>query len=115
MASVVLYFIKFNKDHQKFAATFLKTLLDANVISESYMIGWYDKTVEIDKESELYSKRKRKHFNELIEPFINWLKEAETEHGVTASGPAKVEGSDDDDDQITEKPSDSKDKKMKMQ
>lgn len=88
MSSLVWYFQKFNKDHIKFAETFLKKLLDENVISDTYLLGWCDRSVDIDKDSELYSKRKQRIFIEHIEPFITWLKEAETEEGTEGAAKA---------------------------
>ena len=43
MQSVVLYFIKqYNEELGKFGPTFMKKVLDNNLISEKFIIEWYE-------------------------------------------------------------------------
>jgi hypothetical protein len=79
MQAVCLYFIKkYNSEMSKFAPTFMKKLVDENILSEKFVIDWFDKNVKLDKESGLYDKKSEKKFRELIEPFVEWMKNAES-------------------------------------
>ena len=45
-----MFFIKkYNDELSKYAETFLKKLIDENVLSEQFLIGWYDKEITLDK------------------------------------------------------------------
>jgi hypothetical protein len=71
----VLYFIrKYGDEMAKYAPTFMKTLVDENVIREKFLLEWFDKTIRLDKKSGLYDKKAEKKFRDLIEKFIEWLK-----------------------------------------
>lgn len=75
LQSVVLYFVRKNKDElNKFAPTFMKNLVDENIIAEKFLLQWYDKEIRLDKNSYLYDKKAEKTFRELIEKYIEWLK-----------------------------------------
>lgn len=75
MQSLCLYFIKkFNSEVGKFGATFMKKLVDENIMSDKFLIQWYDKEVKLDKDSGLYDKKSERKFRELIEKFIDWLR-----------------------------------------
>jgi hypothetical protein len=79
MQAVCLYFIKkYNSELSKFAPTFMKKLVDENILSEKFVIDWFDKNIKLDKESGLYDKKSEKKFRELIEPFVEWMKNAES-------------------------------------
>jgi len=74
MQSLVLYFIRKYKDQlSRFSATFLKKLLDKNVISEKFLQDWFDKTIRLDKDSDLYDKKAEKKFRDNITDFITWM------------------------------------------
>jgi len=106
---VVLYFIKqYNEELGKFGPTFMKKILDNNVIGESFILEWYDQARRLDKESMLYSKKSERKFRELLVDFIEWMKNAETEDAETTADESTARngttaGDDDDDDQIKEK------------
>ena len=75
MQSLCLYFIKkFNAEMGKFGPTFMKKLVDENIMSDKFLIQWYDKEVKLDKDSGLYDKKSERKFRELIEQFIEWLR-----------------------------------------
>lgn len=38
----------------------MKTLIDQNVLTEKFVIGWFDKSFRLDKESALYDKKAEK-------------------------------------------------------
>jgi hypothetical protein len=61
-------------DMSKFAPTFMKKLVDENIMSDSFLIQWYDKEAKLDKDSGLYDKKSERKFRELIEQFIQWLR-----------------------------------------
>ena len=80
MQAVCLYFIKKYKDEMvKFAPTFMKKLVDENILSKQFVIDWYDKNVKLDKDSGLYDKKSERKFRELIEQFIEWLKNQDSD------------------------------------
>ena len=80
MQAVCLYFIKKYKDDMvKFAPTFMKMLVDENILSKEFVIKWFDKTIKLDKDSGLYDKKSERKFRELIEQFIEWLKNQESD------------------------------------
>lgn len=75
LQSVVLYFVRFYKEQlDKYAPTFMKNLVDENIIAEKFLLKWYDKEVRLDKKSFLYDKKAEKTFRELIQKYIDWLK-----------------------------------------
>jgi len=75
MQSLVLYFIrKYNSQMSKYAPTFMKKLIDEQVINEKFLLSWFNKDLRLDKESQLYDKKAEKKFRDLIEKFIDWLK-----------------------------------------
>ena len=75
MQALVLYFIrKYNAELSKFAATFMKKLVDENILSEKFLLNWFDKTIRLDKDSALYDKKAEKKFRDLIESFIEWMR-----------------------------------------
>ena len=75
MQALVLFFIrKHNTELSKYAGTFMKKLVDENVMTEKYLIDWFDKTIRLDKDSNLYDKKAEKKFRDLIEQFITWLR-----------------------------------------
>ena len=75
MQSVVLYFVRIYKDElTKYAQTFMKKLVDENILTDKFVIDWSDKTIRLDKESLLYDKKAEKTFRDMIEQFIEWLK-----------------------------------------
>ena len=93
MQAVCLYFIKKYKDDMvKFAPTFMKKLVDENILSKQFVIEWYDKTIKLDKDSGLYDKKSERKFRELIEQFIEWLKnqESDSDSGSDSDEPQPV-------------------------
>lgn len=75
MQSVVLYFVRRHRDDlSKFAPTFMKKLVDEDILTEKFLLEWFDKTTRLDKESLLYDKKAEKHFRDMIEQFIEWLR-----------------------------------------
>lgn len=90
MQALVLYFIRVHHDDLgKFASTFMKKLVDENVMTEKFLLEWFDKTVRLDKDSNLYDKKAEKKFRDLIEKFIEWLR--------TASSSSESDSSESDD------------------
>lgn len=86
MQSLCLYFIKkYNAEMSKFAPTFMKKLVDENIMSDKFLIQWYDKEAKLDKDSGLYDKKSERKFRELIEQFIEWLRNAESGSGSESS------------------------------
>ena len=63
----------------------MKTLIDQNVLTEKFVIGWFDKTFRLDKESALYDKKAEKKYRDLIETFVKWLNNADSESGSSSS------------------------------
>ena len=59
----------------------MKKLLDESIISEKFLLEWYDKTTRLDKDGALYDKKAEKKFRDLLEDFFNWLQNAEVESG----------------------------------
>lgn len=75
MQSLVLYFIRVYKEElQKYAPTFMKKLVDENILKDKFIIDWSDKNIRLDKESLLYDKKAEKQFRDMIEQFVEWLK-----------------------------------------
>jgi len=71
MQAIVLFFIRVhNEELAKFAGTFMKKLVDENVMKERFLIDWFDKNTRLDKDSNLYDKKAEKRFRDLIENFI---------------------------------------------
>jgi len=58
----------------KYAETFLKKLVEENIMSEKFLIDWNEKNIRLDKDSGLYDKKAEKKFRDLTENFINWIK-----------------------------------------
>ena len=58
----------------KYAPTFMKKMVDESILSEKFLLEWFDKTIRLDKDSQLYDKKAEKKFRDLIEKFIEWLK-----------------------------------------
>jgi len=75
----------------KFAETFMKKLVDESVVSEKFLIDWYDKTIRLDKDSGLYDKKAEKKFRDLIEKFMEWLKTAESSSGSSSGSDSEEE------------------------
>ena len=75
MQSLVLYFIRVYKEElSKYAPTFMKKLIDENILKDKFVLEWADKTHRLDKESLLYDKKAEKHYRDLLEQFLEWLK-----------------------------------------
>ena len=75
MQALVLYFIrKYNSEMGAYAQTFLKKMVDEDVLNEKNLLQWYDKEARLDKESVLYDKKAEKKFRDLVEKFIEWLR-----------------------------------------
>lgn len=55
------------------------------MLTEKFIIGWFDKTFRLDKESAIYDKKAEKKFRDLIEKFVDWLKNADSESGSNSS------------------------------
>jgi len=91
MQALVLYFVrKYKSEMGKYAQTFMKKMVDENILSEKFLIDWADKTTRLDKDSALYDKKAEKKFRENNEKFMEWLKKTEY---VEASGDeAEAEG-----------------------
>jgi hypothetical protein len=86
MQALCLYFIKkYNNEMAKFAPTFIKKLVDENILSEKFLIDWFDKTIRLDKESGLYDKKSERKFRDLVEPLIEWMKNAESRSSDSSS------------------------------
>lgn len=56
-------------------------MVDENVISETFIIGWYDKAkgFKLDKDSATRHKKAEEKFKEVIPDFVEWLKKTEYE------------------------------------
>ena len=68
MQSVVLYFVRRHKDDlSKYAPTFMKKLVDEDILTEKFLIDWFDKTTRLDKDSLLYDKKAEKQFRDMVE------------------------------------------------
>ena len=52
----------------------MKKLVDDNLLTDKFLIDWFDKNIRLDKDSLLYDKKAEKQFRDMIEAFINWLK-----------------------------------------
>jgi len=63
----------------KYAPTFMKKMVDERIFPEKFLLEWYDKEKKLDKDSILYDKKAEKKFRELIEQFIEWLRNAESD------------------------------------
>lgn len=75
MQAVILYFVRqFEDKLDKYAPTFMKNLVDEEVITEKYLTNWYDKEIRLDKKSFTYDKKAEKSFREIIQKYIEWLK-----------------------------------------
>ena len=75
MQALVLFFIrKYNDELSKYAQTFLKKMVDEDVLSEQFILDWNDKNIRLDKDSALYDKKAEKKFRDLVEKFIEWLR-----------------------------------------
>jgi len=75
MQSVILYFVRQYKDEMnKFAQTFMKKLVDENILTEKFLCDWFDKEIRLDKLSVLYDKKAEKQFRDMVEQFIEWIK-----------------------------------------
>ena len=75
MQSLVLYFVRVYKDElQKYAPTFMKKLVDENILTDKFIIDWSEKNIRLDKNSLLYDKKAEKQFRDMIEQFVEWLK-----------------------------------------
>ena len=88
MQSVVLYFIRFYKDNesiQKYGPTFMKKILDQNILEKSFVLQWFDKTIRLDKDCALYDKPAEKKFRDLIEDFVKWLREQDSDSSGSES------------------------------
>lgn len=82
MQAVVLYFVrKYKSELGKFAQTFMKKLVDESILSEKFLLEWYNKDIRLDQECKIYDKKAEKKFRDLIEDFVEWLKKAEEESG----------------------------------
>lgn len=87
LQALVLYFIrKYSSKMGKYAPTFMKLLVDENVINEKFLLDWFDKNVRLDKDSLMYDKKAEKKFRDLIEQFVEWLKNASSDDSSSSSG-----------------------------
>lgn len=102
MQSLVLYFIrKYKNELSKYGPTFMKKLLDTNVIDSQFIQEWFDKTHRLDKDSNLYDKRAEKKFRDLVTDFVAWMNSASTEQGnADAIATIKTGGEGSDNEQI---------------
>jgi len=76
LQSVILYFVRqYKGELDKFGPTFMKKLVDENLIGEKFLLSWYDKEIRLDKNSFLYDKKAEKSFREIIEKYVEWLKD----------------------------------------
>ena len=57
----------------------MKKMVDQGLLQKSYILEWFDKERRLDKECTLYDKPAEKKFRDLIEDFVNWLREQESE------------------------------------
>lgn len=86
MQALVLYFIrKYKGELDKYAQTFMKKLVDENILSEKFLIDWFEKVIRLDKDSKIYDKKAEKKFRDLIEKFVEWLKTASSDSGESSS------------------------------
>jgi hypothetical protein len=69
----------------------MKNLVDENIISEKFLIQWFDKEIRLDKNSYLYDKKAEKTFRDMIEKYIEWLKEASSSGSSDSSDDDKEE------------------------
>jgi len=60
----------FKSELSKFAPTFMKKLVDEEIISEKFLFKWFDKETRLDKNSLLYDKKAEKQFREMVDPFV---------------------------------------------
>ena len=75
LQAVILYFVRLYKDElNKYAPTFMKNLVEENIISEKFLLDWYDKEVRLDKNSFTYDKKAEKKFRDIIQQYVDWLK-----------------------------------------
>lgn len=75
LQSLIIFFVRnFKEELTKYAPTFMKKLVDENIMSEKFLLEWYDKEIRLDKDSLLYDKKAEKQFREMIEQFVEWLK-----------------------------------------
>jgi len=75
-----MYFEKKYKDEcSKYAPTFLKKLVDENVLSEEFLVGWYEKDITLDRNCNFRDKNAEKKFRKLVTDFIEWLRNASEE------------------------------------
>lgn len=52
----------------------MKKLVDEKILSEKFVIDWFDKAIRLDKSSTMYDKKAEKKFRDLIEKFVEWMK-----------------------------------------
>lgn len=52
----------------------MKHLLDEQILTDKFIIDWFDKTIRLDKEAGIYDKKAEKQFRDLIPDFMTWLK-----------------------------------------
>jgi len=52
----------------------MKKLVDESILSEKFLLQWYEKEIRLDQECRIYDKKAEKKFRDLIEDFIEWLK-----------------------------------------
>jgi hypothetical protein len=61
------------------------------VLTEKFILGWFDKTFRLDKDSGTYDKKAEKKFRDLVEAFINWLKNADSESDSSSGNTSENE------------------------
>ena len=75
--AIILYFVrsKYAKELGKYAAMFLKKLVDEDYISYKFILQWSEKEIQLDKDSCIRDKKAEKKLREgLISDFIDLLK-----------------------------------------
>jgi hypothetical protein len=70
---VILFFVVKYPDTIKFAPTFMKLLLDQEILTDELIIGWFNKKVKLDKKGALYNRKCEKAFRAQIADFVAWL------------------------------------------
>lgn len=75
LQTLVLYFVKFSPEKQKFISTLMKQLYEQSVFSDTFVIGWANGDIKSDKKCALYDRKCEKVFRPLLAEFVTWLQQ----------------------------------------
>ena len=71
------YFINFNPELQKFAATLCNKFYDNELLTDQFFVDWHAKKLRMDRDSILFDRKAENAMRPLLADFVKYLQEGE--------------------------------------